>query len=299
MKRIILVICLCPFFLSSQISSDSVKSKMQRFAGVYITPSMRGDATMNLSKEKFSLIWPELLNPQYKDYAANQQSGFSFGLADWEAGVSFHNNCGTKNTQMRRFQTNVGLSLARHYTQSALLKITERRTDTTFASNGSAVSFRDSVTEDHLILSYTSQYLGLQVGETFNTDLSKAISFFAGLNLSAAYSINPQVSETRMRVLWANETDATSGASTPSPVEQHNFGGYSHRSTKVNTASYVGLLTLSTGANIRLFWIRKEKACVMFSPALFGGVKMTFVGSTSNQASPVGGMSLAIRCVFL
>jgi hypothetical protein len=274
-----LFIVLFPFFVSgnSLHPADSmVKTKKQRFAGIYLNGGIFVTPSVYMNRGELSRLSPEFLLQPYSSYKESSyaKSGYT-GNSNFELGFSFYNNFGKIDSLRKRWQTHIGLTYLSD--QSAIASFenyTSERKDTLVSVSGGPSYYKDQVYYNLVYTTYSSKYLGLDISETFTGDSKKMLSMTGGLGLSGMAAIDPHLHENSG--VWSGEY-ITADPHFNYDSAHVSISGYKFTSTDriITTEKRASLYTVYATAGFNIRWLNtKKKLCLVLNPMVKAGIRM-------------------------
>jgi hypothetical protein len=301
--RLSLIILVFPFVLSAAIvPSDSTAKKPGKFplngvylnAGLFITPSMRMNST------ELGNVWSDFSAQPYANYKESPYAGSGYtGNSCFEAGASFYTNFGKTDSLHNRWQTSIGFTyLSQQSTISSFEKYTTVRADTLNSMGGGATYYKDLVYYNSVYVSYASDFIGLNLCETFTSDFNKFFSMTGGIGLSAMTSINTRIQETNGVWIGENLTTDPYFNYDSAKVSVANYEFFpSDRSIASSNRNMFYSLYLTGGFNVK--WVSSKKGVhLILNPMVRGGVKDLSLGAGGNYFNAFVQPCINLRVVF-
>ncbi|MGZ3884467.1 MAG: hypothetical protein ACXVP0_07460 [Bacteroidia bacterium] len=275
--RHLLLIILFPFVMNGNSLSpaDSTLAKRPRFIGLYGSGGVFITPSVFMNRGELGRLSPEFNSPPYTTYneSSYAKSGYT-GNSSFALGLSFFNSR-TTDSLKGRWQTNVAVTYLTD--QSAIASFehySSERKDTLVSVSGGSTYYKDQVYYNLVYATYSSNYLGLDVSETFTSNLKKFFSFTGGFGLSGMAAIDPHLHENSG--VWTGE-NITSDPYHNYDSTKVDISGYKFTSTDraiaTDRRAMIYTVYASVGFNVR--WMNsKKKLRLILNPMLKAGVRM-------------------------
>jgi hypothetical protein len=305
MKKFIVAIIVFAFLSSGaknfKAPGDSIqKTKKIQFNGVYAGIGLFISPSTYMKRERLKTSWPAFSNKSYANYMESDYSGSGYtGNTCFEIGASFYSNFGKIDSMYNRWQMKIGITyLTGQSTITSFENYDAVRIDTLISSSGGPTYYKDQVYINTTYISHSSDFVGINISETFTSNFKKFFSFTGGLGLSAMIGVSSRIYENSAvgSGTFATE-DSIYDYNDKKPVLQ-NASFVSEQNSYTSSSVYSAFTFYFTGgANLR--WIPgKKDICVILNPIVNVGIRNLNISKGGNYTNAFILPSINLRLVF-